>query len=95
MKNILLNYLIKTSDFFLTPSKTNKSRKSSVKSLLIFWTLTIAIAPFSQSQAIAQETSKSTAVKPVVGQAQGILAPAVKGLKVTFNPPAGDKPKTR
>lgn len=94
MKNILLNYLIKTSDFFLTPSKTNKLRKSPVKSLLIFWALTIAIAPFSQSQAIAQETSKSTAVKPVVGQAQGILAPAVKGLKVTFNPPAGDKPKT-
>jgi hypothetical protein len=90
MKNILLNYLIKTSDFFLTPSKTNKSRKSPVKSLLIFWALTIAIAPFSQSQAIAQEVSKSTAV----GQAQGIPTPAVKGLKVTFNPPAGDKPKT-
>ncbi|MGL5942941.1 MAG: DUF928 domain-containing protein [Waterburya sp.] len=55
--------------------------------------MTILITPFSQSQAIAQETSKSTAVKPAVGQAQGIPAPSVKGLKVTFNPPAGDKPK--
>lgn len=95
MKNILLNYLIKTSDFFLVKSKANQSKKSPVKSLLTFWALTMAIAPFSQSQAIAQETSKSTAVKSTVGQAQSIpVTPSVKGLKVTFNPPAGNKPKT-
>ena len=80
MKNILLNYLIKTSCLFQAESKANKSRKFAVKSLLIFGALTISIALYWQSKAIAQETS-NTPTKTTQ-------------FKVTFDPPAENMPKS-
>ena len=56
-----------------------KSNLSGFKSLLTFCSLTILITPHWQSKAIAQENSNSAYTTPS---------------KVTFNPPAGDKPKT-
>ena len=71
MKNILSNYLIKTSCFFQAKSKANKSRKFAVKSLLLFCALTISIAPYWQSKAIAEpavprDTLKGSTV-PITG----------------------------
>ena len=56
-----------------------KSNLSGFKSLLTFCSLTILITPYWQSKAIARENSNSAYTTPS---------------KVTFNPPAGDKPKT-
>ena len=55
-----------------------KSNLSEMKYLLTFCALTILISPYWQSKAIAQKNSNSG---------------SVKSFKVTFNPPAGDKPK--
>ena len=80
MKNILLNYLIKTSCFFPAKSQANKPKKFPVKSLLIFCALTISVAPYWQSKAIAQATS-DTPTKTTQ-------------FKVTFDPPEQDMPKS-
>ncbi len=56
-----------------------KRNLSKVQSLLIFLSLTTLIAPYWQSKAIAQENTNSG---------------SATRFKVTFNPPAGDQPKT-
>ncbi len=56
-----------------------KSNLSKVQSLLIFLSLTTLIAPYWQSKAIAQDNTNSG---------------SATRFKVTFNPPAGDQPKT-
>ncbi len=66
------------SNFFQPRSDADILRHSRVKFLLTFCFLTILIAPYGQSKAIAQDNSNSFST----------TIP-----KVTFNPPAGDRPK--
>lgn len=65
-------------NYFFLIKHNNKLKYSVVKFLLVCCALTTLITPYGQSKAIAQETNNSTSAKP---------------FKVTFNPPAGDKPK--
>ena len=66
-------------NLFPLQSDTDNLRHSGVKSLLTFCALIILITPCGQSKAIAQENS-------------AVVSATTS--KVTFNPPAGDKPKT-
>ena len=79
MNKNLFCYLIKMRYFFQAKSDADQLRPSVVKSVLTFCVLTILITPYWHSKVVAQENFNSGSATP---------------FKVTFNPPAGDKPKT-